>query len=208
MFGFEGDDMLDGAGGDDRVFGGTGDDRLAGGDGDGDDRVDGGTGNDQVFGDTGDDALFGRAGDDSLFGGTGNDRLLGEEGNDFLRGDEGIDRMTSGAGSDTFVFLQVGDDYDSGVGAGNRDAITDFASAEGDKIDVTLIDADRGNGTFDEFVFAGEADIGSLDTTEIGFFETGGVTIVHANTGADPGSSFEIQLRGTGHDLSADDFIL
>jgi len=211
--GLAGDDILDGRDGDDRIFGGPGDDRLEGGDGN--DRLYGGTGNDDLLGAAGDDVLIagpaeGPIGQHDLFGGTGNDTLVGGDGNDFLNGGLGVDQMTGGAGSDTFEFRAAGDDYDSGVGKGNRDAITDFSPAEGDKIDVSGIDADRSNGggTLEDFVFAGEAEIGTLDTTEIGFFETGGVTIVHANTDAGQGSSFEIQLRGVGLGLDADDFLL
>ena len=58
------------------------------------------------------------------------------------------------------------------------------------------------------FIFVGEAQIGTLDIGELGFFETAGDTILHGNTDADAGSNFEIQLGGIDLGLTADDFVL
>jgi Ca2+-binding RTX toxin-like protein len=71
--------------------------------------------------------------------GTGNglrNSIKGNAGNNDIRGGAGVDTLTGGAGSDKFVW----GDRETGVGAGNRDIITDFVSGV-DKIDLSLIDA-------------------------------------------------------------------
>ncbi len=85
----------------DFVFGYAGDDQLNGGGGA--DYLDGGEGNDLLDGGSGGDLLLGGAGADLLIGGLGNDQLSG------------------GNGADTFRF-------DTALGPGNIDSITDFAS--------------------------------------------------------------------------------
>jgi Ca2+-binding RTX toxin-like protein len=100
----------------------------------GNDTVSGGLGNDRLFGDAGNDTLRGDAGNDYLAGGSGNDRLEGGSGNDTLVGERGSDTLFGGLGADHFVF-NVGD---------GRDAIEDFAIAEGDRI---KFDADIWGGT-------------------------------------------------------------
>jgi len=86
----------------------------------GNDILSGGGGNDQLFGNENTDTLNGEAGDDQLDGGNGTDTLNGGLGNDIL---------TGGAGNDTFVF-------NTALGAGNVDTITDFDAANNDKINL------------------------------------------------------------------------
>src|SRR5215213_1381341 len=71
----------------------------------------------------------GRLSKDVLNGGAGNDRLIGGAGKDTL---------TGGSGKDVFVFANK----DTGTSKGTADYITDFSGKGGDKIDLTLIDAD------------------------------------------------------------------
>jgi Ca2+-binding RTX toxin-like protein len=186
--GLAGNDLLVALGGDDRLFGATGDDRLEGGADK--DRLDGGT-----------DA-------DILLGGPGDDSLFGRDGNDFVRGDLGRDFLAGGSGADAFFFGDVGFgpvEYESGVGKGNRDRVTDFSRAEGDKIDVSEMDADLTVAGLQAFSFVGGDAVG---TGELGFFESAGSTIVRGNTDDDAAVEFEIQLDGTGLDFSAGDFVL
>lgn len=131
MRGMDGNDTVSGGGGNDDINGNAGNDVLRGGDGA--DVVLGGKNNDLVYGDAGSDGqLNGNVGNDTVYGGEGNDRLYGgqdqdilyaEAGNDTLQGDLGSDTMTGGAGADRFW-----------VGSG-VDVITDFNSAQGDRID-------------------------------------------------------------------------
>lgn len=106
IFGFDGNDTIDGGAGNDVIFGGSGNDRLKGGEGNdaihggaGSDTIEGENGNDLLTGGDGNDILRGGAGDDNLYGDAGNDRLLGGLGNDFLNGGVGIDTFTGGDGT-------------------------------------------------------------------------------------------------------------
>src|SRR5687767_8981544 len=100
------------------------------------------------------DQIFGLGGNDTLQGLGGNDRYVGGQGRDTMRDNTGND-------IDTFIF----DDFPTGPGTfgydstpSNRDRIQGFLSAEvigsgqGDRIDVSGIDADLtrgGNQAFD-----------------------------------------------------------
>lgn len=102
------------------------------------DRIAGRGGDDVLLGYGGDDHIAGGAGDDTLIGGEGDDVLNGGEGDDVLIGGLGADRLTGGAGADTFTFIFPADSMPQ---AWTRDRITDFSSAEGDRIDLRAIDA-------------------------------------------------------------------
>ena len=101
-----------------------------------DDVLTGDAGANRIFASVGNDVLNGGAGNDVLDGFTGTDILDGGYGNDILAG--GMygaagehDILTGGAGADTFVFANVGYSW-----VGSEDHITDFSSAEGDRIDM------------------------------------------------------------------------
>ncbi len=161
--------------GDDRIdldtsgfdaFGEQGNDNLIG-----NDQVNilsGGLGNDSAFGGAGDDAIFGDAGDDSLSGGDDGDQLFGGDGLDELNGGEGRDLLAGGAGTDTlagdagqdvFIFKSIADS----VKGSGRDQILDFSHAEGDKIDVSGIDANSHKHGNQAFHFVGAHGFGHHD---------------------------------------------
>ncbi|WP_146108647.1 calcium-binding protein [Chromatium okenii] len=106
--------------------------------------VSGGEGNDKidmadtclVYGDAGNDTIYGSNGNDTLSGGTGDDSLTSDAGADSLNGGAGADSLTGGADADTFNYTAA---TDSGVGAANRDLITDFSSSGGDVISLKAI---------------------------------------------------------------------
>lgn len=105
-------------------------------------------GNDTLYGMAGFDTLLGGEGNDRLFGGSDNDNLKGGAGNDTLVGGLGIDQLFGGAGSDRFVFNGA---VEGNPVNGQRDSIYDFKRSEGDKIDLSAIDANggvAGNGVF------------------------------------------------------------
>jgi diphthamide synthase (EF-2-diphthine--ammonia ligase)/6-phosphogluconolactonase (cycloisomerase 2 family) len=83
---------------------------------------------------------------DVLVGAGGNDILYGLDGADTLTGGGGADFLVGGAGADTFVFIAV---TDSATIA--SDLIFDFSSAQGDKIDLSAIDANSSTATNDAF---------------------------------------------------------
>ncbi len=98
----------------------------------------GGNGPDMLLLGGGDDAGYGGNGNDIMVGEFGNDTLFGGDGADLLRGAGGRDILTGGPGADRFVFRTA---TDSTVDAKARDTITDFSTADGDKIDLSSIDA-------------------------------------------------------------------
>jgi serralysin len=105
-------------------------------------------------GNTLNNVIIGNAGNNTLNGGAGNDVLDGGAGNDVLIGGLGTDTMTGGQGADTFVFSLL---KEMGLGD-KRDVITDFNGAEGDRIDLTKIDANVLLKGVNAFTFIGSGD--------------------------------------------------
>jgi Ca2+-binding RTX toxin-like protein len=82
-----------------------------------------------ITGNSGNNTLSGGAGVDTIDGGAGADTIIGGTGNDILRG---------GLGADTFAVLQES----VGQATIEVDQIFDFSTAEGDRLDLSAIDAD------------------------------------------------------------------
>jgi serralysin len=117
----------------------------------------GNSGKNTLDGGEGRDELHGGGDNDFLFGGTGDDTLFGDAGDDRLAGVSGVDVMTGGAGVDTFEFRNI---TDSGFAGAAADQITDFLSdsfapGQGDKIDLSQIDANVLAGGDQAFIFIG-----------------------------------------------------
>ncbi len=85
--------------------------------------------------------LIGDNSGDILRGGAGNDVIKGGAGNNTLIGGFGADTLTGGPGANTFVYTQLAD---LTVAKSGRDTITDFNSAHGDKIDLSMIATQTG----------------------------------------------------------------
>lgn len=155
--------------------------------------------NDILRGSDQSNGLLGGAGDDSLFGRGGNDRIAGGNGHDMISGDGGADRMSGGSGPDSFYLDRMND---SGVGAGNRDVIDDFSHADGDKINLHIIDAKTEVAGEQAFKFVGSGAFTGPGEVHTSF--EGDHTVVTAVTEHE---TTEIQLAG--HvDLTAKDFVL
>lgn len=177
----------------------------------GPDSIDALAGNDTVRGLGGDDNLGGGPGNDTLYGGPGNDRVHGVDGNDTLYGDDGDDIVTGNVGVDTMwggkgrdQFRYWGDavqGYHSGVGAGKRDRIMDFAA--GDRIDLSLMDADATVGGRQKFSFIGTAAFTRPGQVRWQNLPTG--TLIQLNTDRDTAPEMEIELT-TRYSLKATDF--
>ncbi|MGX9567160.1 calcium-binding protein, partial [Pseudomonas sp. CFBP 5748] len=144
-----------------------------------------------------DNVLTGNAGNNVLTGGAGNDQLNGGAGNDSLNGGMGTDTMTGGDGADRFVFSFLNE---LGLGSA-RDTIFDFSRLQGDKVDLSKLDANAPTLLFEKFTF-----IDSNDFTGAGqlrFVDQ----VLSGNVNGDLGADFEIQLVGvntfTANDLVA-----
>lgn len=142
-------DLMYGGAGGDTVYGYGSNDTMYGEDGA--DRMFGGGGNDLMNGGVGNNRLYGDAGNDTLFTLNGGDILDGGAGDDLLRGGVGKDTLFGGTGADTFVFA-VPEDLGNGLKA---DEIRDFSSLQGDKINLSGIDANTLTTGNQAFTFIG-----------------------------------------------------
>jgi len=99
----------------------------------------GGSGADTLNGASGNDNLTGFDGSDSLSGGAGLDTLNGNAGADSIYGGAGSDSLYGSTGADRFIFRSTSDSLSA-----TRDRIRDFSQTQGDKIDLSGIDAKTG----------------------------------------------------------------
>lgn len=97
--------------------------------------------------------IYGNDAGDRLNGAAGNDRIVGGSGNDTVIGGGGKDLLTGGGGADRFVFGSA--DF-GGKTAGTADVVKDFSHAQGDKIDLSAVDADTGRAGNQAFAFIGD----------------------------------------------------
>ena len=217
--GLAGHDFLKGLGGADTLNGGDGGDFLEGGAGN--DRLNGGAGIDTAnYGDSDTKVVVDLRGDaasdtDTAKRGSETDTLTGIEGAigrggaDVFYGDSQANWFQGGGGKDTFTGGAGRDTYDlnstsaSAVGTA-RDVITDFVHLT-DKIDLIGIDADSTVAGNQAFRWVGSAAL--TGPGEVGFFTSGGNTIIRISNDADAAAEAEIQLTGI-KTLSALDFYL
>jgi Ca2+-binding RTX toxin-like protein len=176
-----GDDTLGGGVGNDNLLGGVGDDELMGGTGNdtlrGGEGIDyanyeamasalnvnlltgiaAGEGNDRLLeienisAGSGNDTLVGNAVSNEIEGGSGNDIIDAGTGDDTLTGASGKDIMSGGVGSDIFSYQNVTES--DIVNPNGFDLIKDFNLSEGDKIDLSAMDAKSGGTANDSFSF-------------------------------------------------------
>lgn len=185
--GFAGHDTLNGKGGNDTLIGDDGYDRLIGG--------------------TGSDSLFGGRGNDRLYGENGSDTLVGGNGNDLLVGGLGTDTLSGGSGADTFRYRSERD-----LRGLEIDTITDFSHREGDRIDLSRIDANRLIDGDQRFTFVDNTDGSLIETPAAGTVlierldlqDTYYVSIFQDDTG----NFLAFQVRAPDGVLTAADFIL
>ncbi len=180
----------------------------------GNDRLLGYAGADVLIGDEGADLLNGGAGNDMLSGGSGNDRLLGGNGLDWLAGGAGNDRLegnlgrdtlAGGGGADRFIYNALSD---SGPLPGGRDAILDFSAAQGDRIDLSRIDAVAGTlATDDAFTFIGNKAFTPGVAGQLRYEPAPGGFRVFADVNGDASADFSLLLSGAVPPAKAD-FIL
>ncbi len=131
--GDDGNDLITGGADFDDINGNRGNDSAFGGDGD--DWVVGGQDNDVLGGDAGNDIVYGNLGNDTVGGGEGNDWVRGGQGDDLISGGGGADFISGDRGSDTISGGGGADRFNLITGAG-LDRVTDFNSAEGDRVSI------------------------------------------------------------------------
>lgn len=210
IFGEDGDDDISGGAGDDILRGGNGEDKISAGTGDdvivgggAADLLRGGGGNDELSGGAGGDIVLGDRGNDTLFGNAGADHLRGGNGNDKLYGGVGADKLVGGAGEDMFIFVSQNESSTRAIG---RDTIFDFNAEQGDRVDLSGIDANlRSNGD-QAFSFIGEADF-SGKAGELRFTKMKSDTLVLADLDGDGKADFSLHFDDA-LSLQRGDFIL
>lgn len=161
----------------------------------------GGHRGDKLDGGTGDDVLRGNGGPDTLWGGDGNDKLWGGAGNDTLIGGAGRDILHGGMGADRFVFGEG----DSSADRGLADRIADFSHAQGDRIDLSAIDANTTLAGDQAFSFIGNAAFTAAG--QLHAILVNGNTYVEGDVNGDHIADFAIRLDGAVN-LAALDFVL
>ncbi|MFZ1428285.1 MAG: right-handed parallel beta-helix repeat-containing protein [Geminicoccaceae bacterium] len=221
LTGSGGANNLAGLAGNDLIQGLAGTDTLNGNDGS--DVLDGGPGNDVLNGGNGVDiatfagstavvvdlaakpATAKRGGEtdtltsiEGAIGSSKADIFKGDAQNNEFQGGLGKDTATGGGGRDLYAFKSVAD---SPAGSG-RDVIKDFAPGQ-DVIDVSDIDADSTTPGQQTFRWVGKAVL--TGAAQLGYYVSGGNTIVRASTNADAKPELEIQLNGS-KTLTAADF--
>lgn len=147
-------------------------------------RIDGGDGNDQIFG---------NAGEDTLLGGAGDDQVRGGDGNDILDGGAGRDVHEGGLGADTFRLASASD---TGTTFATADLIIDFDRLQGDRIDLSQVDANVNSEGDQAFSFIGN---GAFSGTagELRVVESGALQYVYGDTNGDAVADFQITVQAT-----------
>jgi Ca2+-binding RTX toxin-like protein len=189
LLGADGDDTLDGGAGLDRLFGGAGHDRYLVTAGDmvvegldqGQDTVAATDGTAHTLaanlevlvlqggtlltgiGNALDNILIGNGLNNTLLGLAGADALSGDLGTDILLGGAGADTLTGGAGADRFRFDAVADSTPLAP-----DRIADLAFVQGDRIVLTLIDANTLVTGNQAFAYIGNAAFGGTGAASAG----------------------------------------
>ncbi|WP_342240932.1 beta strand repeat-containing protein [Inquilinus sp. OTU3971] len=210
-----GNDSLVGNAGANILFGWGGDDLLRGGAGA--DRLDGGAGSDTASYYTSNVRIFvtllagfGSGGEaqgdtfnsiENVTGSTAADDITGSNAANALNGWTGQDVLRGRGGGDRFVFSAASD---SKVGA--ADEITDFSHAEGDRVDLSAIDANTAVVGNQAFTFIGTG-LYSGVAGQLRYVSDGIVTTIAGDVNGDGASDFHIQLTGA-IGLVAADFVL
>ncbi|QNM83880.1 M10 family metallopeptidase C-terminal domain-containing protein [Sphingomonas sabuli] len=139
----------------------------------------------------------------ALTGNTLANTLSGNAGNNVLDGRAGADVLRGGAGADTFAFRSG---EFGGLSSSTADRIADFSRAQGDHIDLHLVDAHVGLAGDQAFAFIGTGAFTGA-AGQLRYQVINGNTYVYGDTNGDGAADFLIRVDG-GINLAAADFIL
>jgi autotransporter-associated beta strand protein len=148
------------------------------------------------------DVLNGSDGANVIKGLAGNDTLKGLKGNDRLEGGLGRDTLTGGGNADAFVFRSL---KDSPAKKNAFDLITDFSRKQGDRIDLSAIDAKTGKKN-QAFTFIEDAAF-SKTKGELRYEKFAKSTFVYGDVNGDGKADLKIQIAKA-IDLKLGDFVV
>lgn len=154
------------------------------------DVINGGNLQDDVGGRGGNDTVNGNGGNDILSGDGGHDGLNGGAGADRLTGGAGADKLTGGVGGDQFIFTAISD---STVAVGGRDTVLDFVASQGDRINLTAIDANSRLAGNQAFSFIGN-DGFSKTAGELRFVKGSSDSYLYGDVNGDGKADFAIHF--------------
>lgn len=162
------------------------------------------SGIDEIRGSAGNDVitLAGVATGQTVNGAAGSDTITGGTGADVLDGGAGRDLLTGGGGADRFVLSVIGD---SPANA-SRDVITGLSQVEGDRIDLSRIDASTAIVGDQAFAFIGTGLYTGV-AGQLRYSNVGSTTVVAGDVNGDQVSDFHIEISGP-LVLQAIDFVL
>jgi Ca2+-binding RTX toxin-like protein len=154
--------------------------------------LNGGTGNDTLTGGSGNDTIIGGDGNDNLVANNGLDSIVGGNGADTLEGVNGNDTLTGGAGADIFGFNAAPNSIT------NNDIITDFSSAESDKIRLA-------KSQFTAYSVAGPISSSTFLSSNAATITTNGINLLY---NPDTGALGYLGACSSGGSTSASSFII
>ncbi|ASF48043.1 hypothetical protein CEK71_19310 [Methylovulum psychrotolerans] len=147
------------------------------------------------------EAINGSYFNDVLLGNTANNTLSGGNGNDLLAGSLGNDTLTGGLGQDTFAF-------NSALGAGNIDTITDFNVAN-DTIRLSKgIFTTLTSGVLAAEAFKILGNGGVEDGSDHLLYNTATGALSYDADGSGAGAAVQIAILGTGLAMTNADFMV
>lgn len=156
----------------------------------------------EVHGSTHDDVIAATRGSDTLDGSAGSDVLYGDLGTDTVIGGAGQDVLIGGGDADRFVYQSISDS----VGGDAHDVILDFSGTQGDRIDLSRIDADTSDGWDQAFNFIGNDGFSGV-AGQLRFENEGLGTLVSGDVNGDAIADFEIMLLASATP-TVNDFVL
>ena len=233
LYGNSGNDVLNGGNGGDILLGGLGADRLDGGAGidraqysaaavavradlqfaalntgeaTGDvylsiENLHGSKFGDDLRGNAGGNTLWGWDGNDILHGRAGNDVLNGGNGGDILLGGLGADRLDGGAGADVFIF-------NTALGAGNVDRVTDFSVIDDTIRLENAIFTGLVNGALTAAAFVANATGQAADALDRIIYETDTGNLFFDADGTGSGARVQFAVLNPGLALTNADFFV
>ena len=141
---------------------------------------------------------------ENVAGGHNDDRVFGSAVSNRLAGGGGIDQLTGRGGADTFVWRTADE---APTDEGGLERVTDFRSAQGDRIDIRKVDANQNSFDGDQaFTFIGYRGF-TERVGQLSAIRRGDDTVLRGDTDGDGIADFAIRLVGVSS-LTRDDLVL